>query len=210
MPRRDAQPVLPIDQSDLDALIDAAPQWFRVALVLGAGLGLRLGEAAGLTVDRIDFLRRTVRVDRQWQQPTGAQPGAFASPKTEASARTIPASDEVLGAIASHLAPRVDKTSFVVQFDGRPLSAPKWEYEMRKARKAAGVSDDITFHSLRHFYASALIGAGCSVKAVQSALGHASAKMTLDVYGHLWPGDEDRIRAAIQGVFSTSCVPAVS
>jgi integrase len=32
---------------------------------------------------------------------------------------------------------------------------------------------------------------------VQRALGHASASTTLDVYGHLWPGDEDRIRAAV-------------
>jgi hypothetical protein len=33
---------------------------------------------------------------------------------------------------------------------------------------------------------------------VQSALGHESAKVTLDVYGHLWPGDEDRVRDAVQ------------
>jgi integrase len=53
------------------------------------------------------------------------------------------------------------------------------------------------FHDLRHGFESALISAGCSVKVVQRALGHASASTTLDVYGHLWPGDEDRIRAAV-------------
>jgi integrase len=80
-------------------------------------------------------------------------------------------------------------------------AAPKWDYEVRKARRAAGL-DTLTFHDLRHFYASALISAGCSIKAVQSALGHRSARMTLDVYGHLFPGDEDRIRGAIAGVFA--------
>ncbi len=35
------------------------------------------------------------------------------------------------------------------------------------------------------------------MKVVQSRLGHASAKTTLDVYGHLFPEDEDRTRAAI-------------
>jgi hypothetical protein len=35
------------------------------------------------------------------------------------------------------------------------------------------------------------------VKQVQAALGHKSAKVTLDVYGHLWPGEEDRVRDAI-------------
>jgi len=42
-----------------------------------------------------------------------------------------------------------------------------------------------------------LISAGCSVKAVSSALGHANAATTLNLYSHLWPGDEDRIRDAV-------------
>ena len=49
--------------------------------------------------------------------------------------------------------------------------------------------------------ASALIHAGCSVKQVQAALGHKSAKVTVDVYGHLWPGEEDRVRNAIGRLF---------
>ena len=42
-----------------------------------------------------------------------------------------------------------------------------------------------------------LISAGCSVTAVQHFLGHKNASGTLDTYSHLWPNDEDRIRAAI-------------
>lgn len=42
------------------------------------------------------------------------------------------------------------------------------------------------WHSLRHYYASALIAAGADVLYVRDQLGHASAKMTLDVYGHLF------------------------
>jgi integrase len=65
-----------------------------------------------------------------------------------------------------------------------------------------------------HTFASALISAGCSVKAVQSALGHESAAVTLDTYGHLWPSDEDKTRAAIDaflgGSDSTPRVRSVS
>ena len=43
------------------------------------------------------------------------------------------------------------------------------------------------------------IASGCSDKAVQEVLGHASAKETLDTYAHLWPSDTDRIRAAVDG-----------
>jgi integrase len=56
-----------------------------------------------------------------------------------------------------------------------------------------------------------LIHHGESVKVVQARLGHASATMTLDVYGHLWPDTEDRTRVAIDSVLgphvSTVCPP---
>ncbi len=85
----------------------------------------------------------------------------------------------------------------IVHTDGRPVDAARWGHYMRASRKHAGVSDRVSYHDLRHFFASALIAAGCTVKQVQAALGHESAKVTLDVYGHLWPGDEDRVRDAI-------------
>ena len=48
--------------------------------------------------------------------------------------------------------------------------------------------------------------AGCSVKKVQAALGHKSAKVTLDVYGRLWPGEEDPSATPSAASFApTSC-----
>jgi integrase len=40
------------------------------------------------------------------------------------------------------------------------------------------------------------------VKVVQSHLGHTSAAITLDIYSHLWPQDDDRARSAVQSFFS--------
>ena len=71
----------------------------------------------------------------------------------------------------------------------------------RATADAAGLPA-VRFHDLRHHFASRLINAGCSVKAVQSALGHERASTTLDTYGHLWPGDEDRVRAALAGLLA--------
>ena len=70
LPRVETPSVVPLTAEQVQLLLDAADPWYRVAIVIGAGLGLRSSEAAGLTVDRIDFLRRTTRVDRQWQQAT--------------------------------------------------------------------------------------------------------------------------------------------
>lgn len=51
-------------------------------------------------------------------------------------------------------------------------------------------------------YASALIASGCSVRVVQSYLGHTSAAVTLNVYSHLWAEDDDRARSAVETFFS--------
>jgi integrase len=45
----------------------------------------------------------------------------------------------------------------------------------------------VRLHDLRHFHASALLEAGVPVTVVSRRLGHASASMTLDVYGHVLP-----------------------
>ncbi|MET1002964.1 MAG: hypothetical protein ABWZ15_14225 [Acidimicrobiia bacterium] len=51
---------------------------------------------------------------------------------------------------------------------------------------------------MRHHFASLLIAASCSVRAVCDVLGHASAVETLNTYSHLWPTDHDRVRDAVQ------------
>lgn len=91
----------------------------------------------------------------------------------------------------------------IVTPDGHPLDAARWGYYFRRARKRAGLNDEITFHDLRHFFASVLIASGCSIKQVQMALGHDSARITLDTYAHLIPGDEDRLRDAIENAIGS-------
>lgn len=52
-------------------------------------------------------------------------------------------------------------------------------------------------HALRHFYASVLIDAGESVRAVADYLGHSDPGFTLRVYAHLFPSSDDRARKAV-------------
>ncbi|MGV0697447.1 tyrosine-type recombinase/integrase [Mycolicibacter sinensis] len=68
----------------------------------------------------------------------------------------------------------------------------------RIVRQKANI--DYRLHDLRHFYASGLIAAGCDAVTVQQALGHSSASVTLDTYGHLWPDANDRTRKAAAGL----------
>ena len=55
-------------------------------------------------------------------------------------------------------------------------------------------------HALRHFYASALLDAGESIKALASYLGHTDPGFTLRVYTHLMPASEERTRRAIDAL----------
>jgi integrase len=184
--------VVPPTLEQIRALLDGATPWFRPAVILGAGLGLRRAEAQGLTADRVLWLDRTVRVDRQWLTRRGET--GFQPPKTASSNRTVPASDAVLAALGAHVGRRHE--GFVVHRDGEPVSRDLFRYQWLRATRCAGV-EGLRYHDLRHAFASMLISAGCSVKAVQHALGHASAATTLNLYAHLWPGDEDRIWAAV-------------
>lgn len=202
LPRVDNPAVLPLTVDQVAALLDEADDWFAVAIAIGAGLGLRQSEATGLTVDRVDFLRRAVTVDRQWQQASGSSVGAFVPPKTAASTRAIPADSWILDRLAEDLKRfGAGDGGVVIHYAGLPMDAAKFGHYVRMARKRAGLPRTVSFHDLRHFYASALINAGCSVKQVQLAVGHKSARVTLDVYGHLWPGEEERVREAIGRVF---------
>lgn len=64
------------------------------------------------------------------------------------------------------------------------------------ALKAAGISQtrDNGSHALRHFYASVLLDAGESIKAVSEFLGHADPGFTLRTYTHLMPSSDARTR----------------
>jgi integrase len=137
-------------------------------------------------------LERTVRVDRQWN--SRASPAVFAPPKTKSSIRIIPASAFVLDEIGGHVGRRHE--GFVLQRGGDPVDWQVFGRQWRQTCKRAGV-ERVRYHDLRHAYASMLISAGCSVKAVSAALGHANAATTLNLYSHFWPGDEDRIRDAV-------------
>jgi integrase len=60
------------------------------------------------------------------------------------------------------------------------------------ARARAGLSARFRIHDLRYTAASLMIQAGYPLKMLQEIMGHVSITMTLDLYGHLYPGDMDR------------------
>jgi integrase len=196
LPKGDGVEVVPPTLEELEAVRALlAPRWQVIPLVL-AGSGLRIGELLGLGTFDVDYLRRTIRVERQ-----RLQSGAIAPLKSKASRRTVPIGRTVVDALTDHLAehPGTGDALFVDEL-GRPLTYSRWKKILAAAAQQAGV--EVTSHDLRHFAASALISGGASVKQVQMFLGHASAVITLRTYAHLFPGDEDRTRNVLDAALS--------
>jgi integrase len=199
LPKVHRQRIEPMTFEAVEALTAAMPERYRALVTLAAGTGLRQGEIFGLTVDRIDFLRRQLTVDRQLVTMPDRAP-YLAPPKTQASVRVVPLPQVVVDAVAAHLATwPTDQVVFSTEL-GDPIRRTAFSERIwRPALKRAGLSG-VTMHGLRHFYASLLIRHGESVKTVQARLGHASAAETLDTYSHLWPDSDDRTRAAVDSV----------
>lgn len=195
-------PLTPEQVLELAALL---PLRYRAVVTLVAGSGLRASEVFGLTVDRIDFLRKTVRVDRQLtgRLPTGEP--VFGPPKTVKSERTVPVAEVTLIGLSEHLRRFPPRHGLVfTASQGGPVSSGAFGPAWRPAAKAIGMKPKDGLHQIRHFYASVLIDAGRSVKEVQARLGHTSAVETLDTYAHLWPTNDEGTRAAIEAVFRPS------
>ena len=178
------------------AALNAAPEQFRSFVALAGFAGLRLGEASGLQVGDIDFLRHTISVRRQVQGQTRA--GIEIVPPKYGSERTIAVPEALTDLLSWHIRKVGVHGSERWLFASGPdrLNRNSAGNLWRATRKAAGLPAAYTLHDLRHFYASALIAAGCDVVTVQRALGHQSAQITLGVYAHLWPTAEDRTRSA--------------
>lgn len=201
LPERTTPKVDPFTVQQVRTVAEAVPARYRALVMLAAGTGMRQGECLGLTEDRVDFVRRTIRVDRQLVYLPRLEP-RFGPPKTKASDRMLPLPQAVADELSAHMAtypPGVHQLLFV-DHAGRPLRRSVISHMWRRAAKAAGLPTERTFHDLRHFYASLLIRHGESVKVVQSRLGHATAAETLDTYSHLWPDSDDQTRAAVDSV----------
>lgn len=216
-PKAPARRVVPWEEERVVALRRALPDRYRLTVALATGLGLRQGEVFGLAVDDIDFLRGVVHVKRQVK--IVGKRLVFGPPKG-GKVRDVPLPEHVKLLIAAHLthfparlvalpwrSPTGDAVSARLILSSREGKALNRNYfntfVWRPAREVAGLPDtrDSGMHGGRHFYASALLDAGISIRAVAEYLGHSDPGFTLRTYTHLMPAAEDKTRRAVDQVF---------
>jgi integrase len=84
--------------------------------------------------------------------------------------------------------PSWDETGYVfARADGTPFDPEKVTYDFADRMAKAGLTG-LRLHDLRHSFATLMLASGADWKQVQSALGHSSAMVTMDIYAHQLPG----------------------
>lgn len=223
-PGRQANKVQPWPMERVLKMRDSLRDRYRIVVTLGAGLGLRQGEIFGLAVEDIDFERKRVIVRRQVKLSNVDKARYFALPKGE-KVREVPLPAAVGDAVRDHLAKFPAhavtlpwetkggslKTANLVVTTGRKQACRRDEFNRMiwtKGRIAAGIPDgrENGCHMLRHVYASTLLHAGESVKALAEYLGHSDPGFTLRTYTHLLPESDERTRKAVDEAFGVTGV----
>jgi Phage integrase family len=190
----------PVDRVvELAAAIDPR---YELLVRFAAYTGLRAGELVALRIRHLNLLRGRCEVGESATEVDGRL--VWGPTKTYAR-RTVHLPRFLCDQLAAYLAERPHGPDDLVftAAQGGPLREQKFVAGIFKPAAAqAGLPHRLRFHDLRHTCASLLIAQGASVKAVQAQLGHASATVTLDRYGHLFPDELQRLADRLQDAYA--------
>lgn len=191
--RVDAPLVRHLNPDEIRRLLNACDPAMR-ALATGAlQTGCRYAELTRLTAADVDLTHGLVHV----RQTKSGKP------------RHVPLTEEGKAFFARLKVGKAPSDLLFVQESGRPWGESEQARPLKRAALAANVPD-VSFHVLRHTYASLLAMAGTPLQVIAAALGHADTRVTERHYAHLLPSYVgDTIRAALPafGVELDNVVP---
>ena len=202
---KDAAPMTIAESDRLMAMAQSTcPPSMRLALMVMAFMGLRLGEALAKRLKHLDFDRMLYHVTESYKEEAFRKPKggksqfvdipAFLSAEMEAHVAYLKKERLRMG-----IGGPVDALLVNPKDGHSPFSQRDAQCALRRACKAAGL-EVRNPHDLRHTYATTLLMAGMSPAYVQKQLGHSSISMTEDIYGHWIPGEgRAGLEAALTG-----------
>ena len=171
----------------------AGPEW-RLALLFLGYTGLRFGEMAAMRVGRLDLNAAQAAVRESVTPVKGVM--TWGTPKNHAS-REVPIPGFLIPELRGLTAGK-DVNELV--FLGARGAVMRAQTVTRAGLSEAGTAigkQGFHPHELRHTAASLAIAGGADIKVVQQMLGHQSATMTWDLYGHLFPNRLQEVAEAL-------------
>jgi integrase len=204
----DQRKIVPWSLERVEAVIAAHPERYRAVPIVAAGAGLRQGEVFGLRVEDVDFLKRKLHVRQQVKLLNGRP--TIAPPK-RGKTREVPLADVVAVALAERIRayPPDDDGLIFTSRERKPLTRTYYNPHIWKpALVAADVEPTRAngMHALRHYFASVILDAGESIRALADYLGHSDPGFTLRTYTHMMPTSEDRARRAVDDVLGSESI----
>ena len=203
----------PLTPTQARALLTAAEGDRLEALYrVGLALGLRLGEALGLSWADVDLDAGTLRVRFALQRIGGTL--TLKEPKTEKSRRSLTMPASLVAALRAHrvrqleerlaAGPRWHESGLVfTNTIGGPLE-PSNVLKALKSRLAAAGLPAQRFHDLRHAAASLLLAQGVPARVVMDILGHSQIATTMDLYSHVMPAAHEDAAALMDAILTAT------
>ena len=162
--------------------------------------GMRIGEAAALQWDDIDFETGLLSITKTLYYKSMTE-YKFVEPKTQASKRTIVIDEDTIKELKEwkEVQQKVLKDcNFVISYSGIPTSKHTLPRALEKLAGLAGIHR-IKIHALRHSHASLLISMGENPLIIKDRLGHEKIQTTLGTYGHLYPNSNFEVAKKLAG-----------
>jgi integrase len=173
-------------------LLAALPERDRALWATAMYAGLRRGELLALRWEDVELGAGVIHVERSWDVKEGA-----VEPKSRAGRRTVPIPAVLRDYLVEHKLRSGRRVGLVF---GTSYAQPFTPSNVRKRANAAWIRagfEPIGLHECRHTFASLMIAAGVNAKSLSTYMGHSSATITLDRYGHLMPGNESEAAARL-------------
>ena len=192
LPKQEQKEIKYLDAAEAAIFLATAKESKHfAAFFLALNTGIRRGELLGLRWQDIDFKACQLTVNQGLVRVTG-KGLIFQEPKTKLSNRVINLAPAVLQVLKEHKAEQNEirllaGSAYNADLDlvfanelGEPICPRAFTRIFERVVKRAGL--DVTFHGLRHTFATIALEQGVDVKTIQETLGHHSAAFTMDVY----------------------------
>ena len=165
--------------------------------------GLRIGEAAALQWEDIDFESGIISVTKTLYYKSMNE-YTFVDPKTSASIRTVVIDKDTIRELKDWMEVQkkvLKDCNFVLSYSGIPTSKHTLPRALEKLAGLAGVHR-IKIHALRHSHVALLISMGVNPLIVKDRLGHEKIQTTLGTYGHLYPNSNFEVAKMLGGIIN--------
>lgn len=178
-----------LNMKEIEALLKEAKKSFkprlytsRYMIVTAIYTGMRLGEIQALTWRDVDFLHKTININKSWD----SRKKVFKPTKTVSSNRKIKMNNDLANVLLELRQRSSSKTMVFENFIGTIPTTDAVNDCLHKMMKKLNINrHNFHFHSLRHSQVAILLANGVDIYAISKRLGHSSIATTTKVYAYL-------------------------